>query len=124
MDLQVYRVRGQGELKSERILLYAKETVNTWDYGIGKTHGDDINMHPILDVFFMLPKINLLKGDFMCIYTKNGVEDFYNISKRVKVSRVYMGLERPIWSSFDKLVVVRISDYKAVSVGDFMEKNS
>lgn len=124
MDLQVYRVKGQGELRIERVLLHAKEAVDTWDYGIGKTHGDDANIYPVLDVFFMLPKINLLKGDFICIYTKNGVKDSFNINKRVKVNRVYMGLESPIWSDLDKVVVIKISDYRAVSVGDFTEQIS
>lgn len=116
MKLDIYRIKYPGILSSERVLLIAKDNVDAWDYGIGKSQGSENGFFPILNMFFMLPRVSLGKGEVLSICTKSGVDDFYNLNGKLNVHRIHMGFEEAIWSDADSLILVNINNYKSSPV--------
>lgn len=116
MKLDIYRIKYPGILSSERVLLIAKDNVDAWDYGIGKSLGSEDGFFPILSMFFMLPHVSLGKGEVLSICTKSGEDDFYNLKGKLNVHRIHMGFDAAIWSDSDRLILVNINSYKSSPV--------
>lgn len=120
MKLRIYQIKNPGNINKERLILVAKEKVDTWDYAIGKTEGDNDTFYPIFSLYFMLPRIHLEKGDMLSIYTKEGSPDKFSPNDKITVNRIYMGYGEPIWTPESKIVITEIYNYISISAKNIL----
>lgn len=122
MDLKIHQVKCAGDLKNERLVLIANGSVDSYDYGVGMTEGDEDSFYPILSFFFMLPSVKMAKGDMLSIYTCGGVQDSYLLASSSKVNRIFMGFEAPLWSLKKKALLLNWSGFFVQDVNKIHHK--
>lgn len=72
-ELVLYPVEDRGIPNSERIAIYAKESVNMGRYGVMVGHvSDDNSANPFQDNFFWFGDGVIKRGDWILLYTGKG----------------------------------------------------
>lgn len=111
MELKAYQIKCAGDIVNERIIFVAGADLNAFDYGIGRAPGDREEFYSILSFFYMLPKIMMIKGDMLSVYTKPGVPDSFIVDKNRRVHRIYMGFSEPVWREGENVIISKVTEH-------------
>ena len=118
MHLQILKVRDQGDLENERIILKAsKDCEISWYILFDNTYDDDGELSSLWRHMYIFPKIQVKAGDFIWLYTKAGNDINRGNNSNTTTHLLYWGLDETIWNKGnDKAHLVKYVDSQSVDV--------
>ena len=118
MHLQILKVRDQGDLENERIILKAsKDCEISWYILFDNTYDDDGELSNLWRHMYIFPKIQVKAGDFIWLYTKAGNDINRGNNSNTTTHLLYWGLDETIWNKGnDKAHLVKYVDSQSVDV--------
>lgn len=112
------KIRNVDRKDPERVILQVDETCNVWPYILFDTTYDEkgnptnLNRHS-----FIFPNKNVMKGDFIAIYTGKGETKEYRNQGGTTTHVFYWGLDSNVWNNEqDSALLVKVEEYKRYNV--------
>lgn len=114
MDLTILEISKE----KEYVLMRAEKDQNLWPYILFDATFDDtgqssnINRHS-----FIFPNLNVNRGDFIVIYTCEGLYEVFDNTAGTRTHKLYWGFGGNIWNNgCDEALLVKVDDFKKVKV--------
>lgn len=96
--IKINKIKKEGGVKKEYVLLQATEDVNIGNYAImDNTFDEDGRLSNIHPHFFHFPSKNVKKGDYIVLFTGNG-KPYTGELEGKPLHYYYWGSNAPIWN--------------------------
>lgn len=118
MDLQIIKVADTGDLEKERVIIKVLRDCLISCYLIfDNTYNEDGTLSNLWRHLYIFPKKMVKAGDFIWVYTKEGVDTQRGNDSNTTTHVLYWGFAETIWNhDEDKAYLVKYVDSQTFEV--------
>lgn len=114
MKLKLIRI-DERSTDNERLLIKALEDCNTEHYLVFDTTFDGQGISNLDRHMFLLPSLDVKKGDYIRLYTKSGDYSSFLNKSNTTTHNIYWNLENHVWNNEgDRAFLVHYDDWSSL----------
>jgi hypothetical protein len=120
MELEIHSVADKGNLENERLWLQVTADIADLMYFAASdtTYTDAGNVsNELRHIYWFPPGWQATKGDWICLYSKNGTNSKSTNDKNTTTHTLYWNLGRTLWNTGkDQAIVFKLSTWMTKAV--------